>query len=44
MLKIQGYLYDVIEGQVVKVKPTKEHDVYKIPSNLERIKLLMILF
>lgn len=42
ILKRQGYLFEIVEGQVVKVKPTKENDIYRIPNNLEKIKLLMI--
>ena len=42
ILKRNGYLFEIINGQVVKVKPTKEADVYSIPNNLDKIKLLMI--
>lgn len=42
LLKRQGYLFDAIEGKIVKIKPVKDNDVYKIPSNLEHLKLLMI--
>lgn len=42
MLKKQGYLFDIIEDKVVKIKPKKENDVYKIPNNLNHIKLLLI--
>lgn len=42
MMKRQGYLFDIVEGQIVKVKPVKENDVYRLPSNLEKIKLLLI--
>ena len=42
MLKRQGYLFDIVEGQIIKIKPVKENDVYKIPSNLEKIPLPLI--
>ena len=42
LLKRQGYLFDIIDGKVVKIKPIKENDIYKIPSNLEHLKLLLI--
>lgn len=42
-LKDKGYLFDVIDGYVVKLdKPVKENDIYRIPSNLEVIRLLLI--
>lgn len=42
MLKQQGYQIDAQEGKIVKVKPIKENEVYKIPYNLEKLKLLLI--
>ena len=42
MLKKEGYLFDIIDGRIVKIKPVKDNDVYKIPSNLEHLKLLLI--
>ena len=42
LLKQQGYLFDIIDGQIVKIKPIKENSVYKLPNNLEHLKLLMI--
>ena len=42
LLKQKGYLYDVINGRVVKVKPMKEQEVYKISNDLDHIKLLLI--
>ena len=42
MLKQRGYLFDVLDGKVVKIKPLKENDIYEIPSNLEHLKLLLI--
>ena len=42
MLKQKGMLFDVIDGKIKKVKPIKDNDVYKIPSNLEHLKLLLI--
>ena len=42
MLKREGYLFDVLNGQVVKVKPIKESGVYQVPNNLDHLKLLLI--
>lgn len=42
MLKQKGYMFDVLDGKIVKVKPIKDNEVYKIPSNLEHLKLLLI--
>ena len=42
MLKKRGYLFDIINDRVVIVNPVKENDVYKIPSNMEHLKLLLI--
>ena len=43
MLKDKGYLYDVVDGKVIKLdKPIKEEDIYTLPCNLETIKLLLI--
>lgn len=42
MLKREGFLFDIIEGQIVKVKPIKENGLYRIPSNLEHVKLLLL--
>ena len=43
MLKDKGYLYDVIDGKVIKLdKPIKESDIYQLPCNLETVKLLLI--
>ena len=42
MLKQKGYLFDIVDGQIVKVKPIKENDVYKIPNNMEHLKLLLL--
>lgn len=42
MLKKQGYLYDIFDGKIIKVKPIKENEVYQIPNNLEHLKLLLI--
>lgn len=42
LLKQQGYLFDIVDGQVVKIKPIKENDVYKIPNDLDHLKLLLI--
>ena len=42
LLKQKNYYYEVIDGQVVKIKPKKENDVYVIPNSLDHLKLLMI--
>ncbi len=42
MLKHEGYLFDIIDGRIVKVKPIKEHDIYEVPNTKEHLKLLMI--
>lgn len=42
MLKKQGYLFDTIEEQIRKVKPEKDAGIYKLPTNLKHIKLLLI--
>ncbi len=42
MIKKRGYLYDVIEGKIQKIKPVKNADLYEIPNNLDTIKLLHI--
>jgi len=43
LLKQEGFLVDYINGEIVKLnKPQKENDVYRIPSKLDKIKLLLI--
>ena len=42
LLKKQGYLFDIVDNQIIKVKPIKENDIYQIPNNLDHLKLLMI--
>lgn len=42
LLKQQGYLFDIIDDKIVKIKPIKENEVYKIPDTSEHIKLLLI--
>ena len=42
LLKQQGYLFDIVDDKIVKVKPIKENEVYQVPSNLEHLKLLLI--
>ena len=42
MLKQKGYLFDIVDGQIVKIKPIKENDVYKISNNMEHLKLLLL--
>lgn len=42
MMKQEGYLYDIIDGKVIKTKPIKENEVYKITNSLDHLKLLLI--
>ena len=42
MMKREGYLYEIVDGKIIKVKPVKDNDVYKIPNNLDHLKLLLI--
>lgn len=43
MLINQGYLYEIQNGQIIKLsQPQKKDDVYQVPSNLETLKLLLI--
>lgn len=42
MLKQKGYLYEIVDDKIVKIKPMKSNDVYQIPNNMDEIKLLLI--
>lgn len=42
LTKQQGYLFDIVDGKIVKVKPVKQNDIYRIPNNLDHLKLLLI--
>ena len=42
LMKKQGYLYEIIDNKIVKMKPVKENDVYQIKNELEHLKLLLI--
>lgn len=42
ILKRKGYLFNIIDGQVIKVKPIKQNDIYQIPNDLDKVKLLLI--
>lgn len=42
MLKNEGYLYDIFDGKITKTKPIKESGTYKLPNNLDHLKLLLI--
>lgn len=42
LLKQKGYLFEVVDSKVVKVKPIKEQEVYKISNDLDHVKLLLI--
>ena len=41
-MKQRGACVDIIDGKLTKVIPIKENDVYKVPNNLDHIKLLLI--
>lgn len=39
----QGFLYDIVDGEIVKLKkPQQSDDIYQIKSNLEHLRLLLI--
>lgn len=42
MLKKKGYMFDILDDKIVKIKPLKENDIYEIPNDLETLKLLLI--
>ena len=42
LLKQEGYLFDIIDGKIVKVKPIKDNDIYRVPNTKEHLKLLLI--
>ena len=42
LLKRKGYCYEIVDKKIVKMKPIKENEIYKIPNNLKKIKLLLI--
>lgn len=43
LMKQDGELVDYVDGQIIKLKtPLKSNNVYTIPNNLEKIKLLLI--
>ena len=42
MLKREGYLYEIVDNKVIKIKPHRENDIYKIPNNLDHISLLLL--
>ena len=42
LLKKQGYLFEIVDGKIVKMKPVKNNDVYEIPNKLDHLKLLLI--
>lgn len=42
LLKQKGYLYEVVDKQIVKMKPIKDNDIYNVPNNMEHLKLLLI--
>lgn len=42
LLRQRGYVFNVANGKIVKEKPIKENDVYKVPSNLDHLKLLFL--
>ena len=42
MLKRKGYMFEILDERVVKMKPLKENDIYEVPNNLDHLKLLLI--
>ena len=40
--KRKGYMFDCIDGKIIKIKPEKENEIYDIPNNMDKIKLLLI--
>lgn len=39
----QGYLYDIVDGEIIKLsKPQKTDDAYKLDNKLEHLKLLLL--
>ena len=42
LLRQEGYLFEIQDGKVVKIKPVKDNDVYRIPNSKEHLKLLLI--
>ena len=42
VLKSQGFLFDVLDGKVVKIKPLKEQGTYKVPNEKDHLRLLLI--
>lgn len=42
MLKKSGYTYEIIDGKILKTKPVKESGLYRLESNLDHLKLLLI--
>ena len=42
ILKNRGFLFDIVDGEIIKGKPLKVNDIYKIDSNLDHLKLLLI--
>lgn len=42
MMKKHGYLFEVVNNQVIKIKPVKTNDIYQISNNLDHIKLLLL--
>lgn len=42
LLKKNGYTYDIFDNKIIKTKPIKENEIYKIPNNLDHLKLLLI--
>jgi len=43
LMKQDGELVDYVDGQIIKLqKPLKSNDVYKVPNNMEHLRLLLI--
>ena len=41
-MKQHGACIDIIDGQLLKIQPIKENEVYKIPNKQEHVKLLLL--
>ena len=41
-MKQHGACIDIIGNQLIKIQPTKENEIYKIPNKQEHIKLLLL--
>ena len=42
ILKRKGYMYDVVDGRIIRTKPVRESGIYRLDSNLDHIRLLLL--